>query len=39
MLNYKISRADGTCTSSSNAIGMADFVTPTLVGGKTWTML
>jgi len=26
------------CMPSSNAIDMADFVTPTLVGGKTWTV-
>jgi len=27
------------CTPTSNAIGMADFVTPTLVGGNAWTTL
>ena len=41
MRDYKIGRADGTLKlpPSSNAVGMADFITPTLVGGKTGTTL
>ena len=26
-------------THASNVVGMADLVTPTLVGGKTWMIL